>query len=128
MLKDDIGRSSALRDQDIRFDNQSGEKEDKDNEFFLDQFAQYGEDCVNKAQSADKKELDKKVKVIEQYILEFFKNESYLPVGIKNEMSSKFELDEQAANDAIVSREWRIFDYCIDNYEKFALSLGIDLR
>lgn len=40
-------------------------------------------------------------------------------------MSSKFGLNEEASNDAIVSREWRIFNYCIDNYEKFALSMGI---
>ena len=62
---------------------------------------------------------------MEQYILEFFKSESYLPAGIKNEMSSKFGLDEASSNDAIVCREWRIFAYCIENSEKFALSLGI---
>jgi hypothetical protein len=125
MLQDDVVRSSGQRDQDIRFDAQSGEKEDKDNEFFLDQYAHYGEDCVNKNKNEGKKEHAKKVKILEQYILEFFKNESYLPAGIKNDMSSKFGLDEAGSNDAIISREWRIFDFCIENYEKFALAMGI---
>ena len=125
MLQDDIGRSTAQRDQDIRFDSQSGEKEDKDNEFFLYQYAHYGEDCVNKAKQDGKKDYDKRVKVLEQYILEFFKNEAFLPPSIRNEMSSKFGLDEATSNDAIISREWRIFDYCIENSEKFAHALGI---
>ena len=49
MLQKNAPVAAVERDEDIRFDNQAGEKADSPDVYMQDQFDKYGDDCINKS-------------------------------------------------------------------------------
>jgi hypothetical protein len=49
MLQFNAPKAAQERDEEIRFDNQYGEKPDNKEAYMIDQCIEYGDDCINKA-------------------------------------------------------------------------------
>ena len=70
MLELSQAKAAQERDEDIRFDNQSGEKPDDKEAYMVDQCTDYGKDCLNKVIKETQTKRKNELEVVEKYLLQ----------------------------------------------------------
>ena len=70
MLESNQAKAAQERDEDIRFDNTSGEKPDDKEAYMVDHCTEYGNDCVNKVIKETETKRKNELEVVEKYLLQ----------------------------------------------------------
>jgi hypothetical protein len=111
MLPYNTALAGAERDEDIRFDAECGESADSTTSYMIDQCLHYGDSCVEKAQRRTARERKRAVNIIEAYTRQYLRGGAALSAAMIMELREKYGYEDiEELHDAIVSREWRLFD------------------